>query len=256
MQAFAPVHPGGFDLRRMRGGFQPIPYRQTYHKPELGQAIQINPNIQAPINIGLGSLPLSVGLFAGSGMALVIGSQAPSIRTITTIVSIGLAGLGVFNLLMPKGAAAAAPPTTAPVAPGQSSGPIAPTAEDAFKAVEGRILSPAYGDTINVSSFGSANIPMRVRLTNKSETTDANFDLGISTIEEPSIGAIVTNSQTMRVLIPHGETRDVDITIGVSSWGMLERSGLGNIRVDVTVTKRRIDGGDKENLAGTMFMVG
>jgi hypothetical protein len=255
MKAFAPIHPGGFHVQRMRGGFQPIPYQQIYRKPELGQAIQINPNIQAPINIGLGSLPLSVGLFAGSGMALLIGSQVPSIRTLTTIASLGLAGLGVFNLLMPKGAAAAAPPTTAPVAPGQSSGPIAPTAEDAFKAVEGRILSPAYGDTINVSAFGSANIPMRVRLINKSPEVDASFDLGVGTIEEPSVGATVTNSQTMRVLIPHGETRDVDITIGVSSWGMLERSGLGNIRVDVTVTKRRIDGGDKENLAGVMFMV-
>jgi hypothetical protein len=216
----------------------------------MGQ-ISINPNIQAPINIGLGSLPLSVGLFAGSGMALIIGSQVPSIRTLTTIASIGLAGLGALNLIMPKTEGAAPAPTTAPVTPGQSSGAIVATAEDAFKAVDGRILSPRYGDTIDVSPFGTPSVPMRVRITNQSSEADASFDLMVSSDEQPSLGARVVNSQTMRVLLPRGETRDVDVSVAVSSWGVI----VDNVVVDVTVSKRRISGGNKENLGGVMFVV-
>lgn len=249
MKAFAPIHPGGFHVQRMRGGFQPIPYEQTYRKPELGQ-ININPNISAPINIGLGSLPLSAGLFAGSGMALLIGSQAPSVRTLTTITSIGLAALGVLNLIVPKEAPAAAPATTSSVTPGQSSGAIAPTAEDAFKGIDGRIISPGFGDTIDVSPIGTPTVPMRVRLVNKSGG-NASFDLVVSSDEDPSIGGRIGNSQTMRVNIPPGETRDVDMTISISSWGVL----VDNVEVNVTISKRRIDGGAKENLAGVMFMV-
>jgi hypothetical protein len=252
MQAFTPIAPGGFHLQRMKGGFQPIPYQQAHRpQPALGQ-IQINPNIQAPISIGLGSLPLSVGLFAGSGMALIIGSQVPEARGVTTLVSVGLAGLGVLNLLMPKGAPPApAPATTTPVTPGQSSGAIAPSAEEAFAGVEGRILSPAYGDTIDVSPFGTPSVPMRVRLTNKSGA-EASFDLVISSDEQPEpFGARVTNSQTMRVLIPAGETRDVDVAVGVSSWEAL----TDYVEVDVVVSKRRIAGGDKWNLAGVLFVV-
>jgi len=250
METLKPIHPGGFHVQRMRGGFQPIPYQQIYKKPELGQAIQINPNIQAPINIGLGSLPLSLGLFAGSGMALAIGSQAPSIRTLTTIVSIGLAAFGALNLLVPKEAPTPGAPPTSTVTPGVTSPPISATAEHAFNAVEGRIISPSYGDTIDVSPIGTPSIPMRVRLVNKSDI-QAVFDFGVTADEDPSVGARVVNSQTMRVTIPPGETRDVDVAVSISSWGAL----VDNVEVNVTVTKRRIDGGDKENLAGVMFMV-
>lgn len=255
MQAFTPINPGGFHIQRMKGGFQPIPYQQTYdprRAPDMGQ-IQINPNIQAPINIGLGSLPLSLGLFAGSGMALLIGSQAPSVRTITTIISIGLASLGALNLIVPKeGPAPAPPPTTTTVTPGQSSGPIPATAEAAFAAVEGRILSPSYGDTIDVSPFGTPSIPVQLRLTNKSPNADANFDLVVNSEEEPHpFGARVGNSQSMRVFIPKGETRDVGISISISSWEAL----TDYVEVDVTVAKRRTEGGNKENLAGVMFVV-
>lgn len=254
MQAFTALNPGGFHLKRMSGGFQPIPYQQTYqpHRREMGQ-IQINPNIQAPINFNLGSLPLSLGLFAGSGMALLIGSQAPSLRTLTTITSIALAGLGALNLIIPKEThAPAGPPTTTGVTPGQSSGPIAPTAEEGFVAVDGRILSPSYGDTIDVSPIGTPSVPMRLRLTNKSPNADANFDLMITSDEQPApFGGRVQNSQTMRVFLPKGETRDVDVSVGISSWEAL----TDYVEVDVTVAKRRIEGGNKENMAGVMFVV-
>lgn len=251
MQAFTPIAPGGFHVQRMRTGFQPIPYQQAYQKPEMSQ-IQINPNIQAPINIGLGSLPLSLGLFAGSGMALLIGSQAPGIRPVTTIAALILGGLGTLNLLAPKGAPVpSGPPTTTPVTPGQSSGAIAPSAEEAFAGVEGRILSPGYGDQIDVSPVGTPSIPMRLRLTNKSKV-DASFDLVVNSDEQPEpFGARVTNSQTMRVNLPAGETRDVDASVGISSWEAL----TDYVEVDVTVSKRRIEGGNKENLAGVMFVV-
>ena len=93
---------------------------------------------------------------------------------------------------------------------------------------------------------------MRLRLTNKSPNADANFDLVITSEEEPHpFGAHVQNSQTMRVFIPKGETRDVDVSVGISSWEAL----VDYVEVDVTVAKRRIDGGAKENLAGVMFVV-
>jgi len=251
MRAFTPVNPGGFHVQRMRGGFQPIPYQQSYRGPEMGQ-IQINPNIQAPINIGLGTLPLTIGLFTGSAVSLLMGSQIPTIRNVTSILALGLAGAGVLNLILPKDTpAVGGPVTTTPVTPGQSSGPIAPSVEEAFSLVSGRILSPGYGDTIDVSPFGTPSVPMRVRLTNDGQA-DASFDLVISSDEQPEpFGARVTNSQTMRVYIPKGETRDIDVSVGVSSWEAL----TDYVEVDVVVSKRRIDGGNRENLAGVLFVV-
>lgn len=252
MQAILPAAPGGFHLRRMHGAFQPVPYQQQYrHAHRVGQ-IQINPNIQAPINIGLGSLPLSLGLFAGSGMALLLGSQAPSIRPFTTVAAVGLAGFGLINLLMPKDAPAPAPsPGPGMVTPGATSGPIAPTAETAFSGVSGRIISPGYGDTIDVPFWGTPQVPMRVRLTNPSPV-DSTFDLVVASLEQPEpFGRQISNSQSQRVTIPAGETRDVDIAVGIVSWEAL----VDYVEVDVTVKKRRVEGGTPENLAGVMFVV-
>jgi hypothetical protein len=70
--------------------------------------------------------------------------------------------------------------------------------------------------------------------------------------EQPApFGARVANSQTMRVTLPRGETRDVDVSVGISSWEAI----TDYVEVDVTVAKRRIEGGSRENLAGVLFVV-
>lgn len=252
MNAAMPVNPGGFHLQRMRGGFQPIPYQGPARRRDLGQ-IQINPNIQAPINLSLGSLPLSIGLFAGSGMALLLGSQVKSIQPYTVAAAVALAGFGVVNLIIPKDAppAPSGPPSPSTVTPGSTSGPIANTPEIGFAGVSGRIITPAYGDTIDAAPWGTPQIPMRVRLTNSS-SVEATFDLIISAMETPApFGAPVSNSPSQRITIPAGETRDVDVSVGILSWDSL----VDYVEVDVDVRKRRIDGGPTENLAGVMFVV-
>src|SRR3990170_5300633 len=100
MHAFSPVSPGGIPLTRVRGAFQPIPYAPA--RPKKLAQIEFNPHVEAPITIELGSLPLSLGLFAGSGISFLIGAQVPSISGVTTVAGITLAGFGVVNLLLPK----------------------------------------------------------------------------------------------------------------------------------------------------------
>jgi len=80
-------------------------------------------NVSAPINLGLGSLPLSIGLFAASGAAFLIGSQVKNVKGITDIAGIIAAGLGVANLV-----AGEIKPTPGPQTQkyGSETGPAAP----------------------------------------------------------------------------------------------------------------------------------
>lgn len=90
----------------------------------LGQ-FDIKPqiNVSAPINLGLGSLPLSIGLFAASGASFLIGSQVKNVKGITDIAGIIAAGLGVLNLVAGEFKPAAGPKTQKY---GSETGPSAP----------------------------------------------------------------------------------------------------------------------------------
>lgn len=81
-----------------------------------GGLFEIKPQVNAPVSIslGLGSLPLSIGLFAASGASFLIGSQVKSIKPVTDIIGVAAAGFGVLNLVMggPKEAGPTPPPAT------------------------------------------------------------------------------------------------------------------------------------------------
>lgn len=251
MRAFSPVSPGGVALNRIQGSFQPIPYSPSkLRNPKLSQ-IQINPRIDAPITIELGSLPLTLGLFAGSGIAFLVGAQVPSIRPFTTVTGVALAGLGVVNLLLPKQPIQGEQPPMSTVTPGVVSAPLSPTGEAAFEAVEGSIISPGNFETIDVSPFGTPSIPMRVRLSNPS-AQHADLDLLVDVHETPQpIGAEVGATQSMRISLGAGETRDFDMAIPINSWDAL----VDYVDVDVTIRKRRFSGGDGAMLDALMFVV-
>lgn len=81
----------------------PIPVPIARRRPALseGGLFDIKPQINAPVSIslGLGSLPLSIGLFAASGASFLVGSQVPNVKGITDILGIAAAGLGVANII-------------------------------------------------------------------------------------------------------------------------------------------------------------
>ncbi len=236
-----------FQVRMMGAKFQPALYRPS----KLGQ-IQFSPHVEAPITIELGSLPLSIGLFAGSGVSFLVGTQVPSIRMVTTIAGVALAGFGVINLFFPKKKPGeGVPPPLSPVAPGTTSGPLPPTEEEAFAAVTGRVLSPGDYETLDVSPIGTPKIPMRVRLSNGSSVA-ANFDLTVDVEEQPEpIGSMITAQQTMRIYLAPGETRDFDLVVPINSWDAL----VDYVEAYVTIRKRRFAGGGMEILASRVFVV-
>lgn len=239
-----------------RSNFRPFGYNPPKgglpgNKMAQAPWVQVNPQIQAPISIGLGALPLSFGLFAGSAVSFLVGTQVPGIRLITTIAGIGLAGAGVVNLFIGGKAPAAATPTTGPVTPGQASAPIAPTLEEAFNAIDGRVISPQEGDTVNVQMFGTPKVPVRVRLSNSSPSP-ASFDLLFQVTEDPSVGEILTSRQNaMRIDLGPGETRDIDTAISVNSWGTFVTTS----NITVQVQKKRIAGGESVPLVTRYFTV-
>jgi hypothetical protein len=249
MRAFTPIHPGGFQLNRLHGNFQPIGYKPSPLR-KVGQ-ININPHVEAPITVELGSLPLSLGLFAGSGISFLVGAQVPSIAAVTTILGVGLAGFGVVNLILPKKKPGDATPAIAPVSPGSTSGALPATNEDAFSSVSGEIMAPADYETVDVSPIGQPKIPARLRLSNASKSV-ANFDIMVDVQEQPHpFGAAVSAQQTMRMSLGAGETRDFDVIIPLSSWDAL----VDYIDVDVTVRKRRFSGGEPAMIDSVMFVV-
>jgi hypothetical protein len=247
---FNPQNP--FQVRSMGAPFQPIGYRPAPYK-QVGQGlVQINPHVEAPITIELGSLPLSIGLFAGTGISFLVGAQVPSIALVTTILGVGLAGFGVINLILPKKKPGAGqPPAIAPVSPGSTSGALPKTDEDAFSSVSGEIMAPADYETIDVSPLGQPKIPARLRLSNASGVV-ANFDLTLDIQEQPHpFGGAVSAQQTMRMSLGAGETKDFDVIIPLSSWDAL----VDYVDVDVTIRKRRFSGGESALVDSVMFVV-
>lgn len=238
-----------------------VPVRR---RPLMSQGIvDLRPQVNAPISVqfGLGQLPLSLGMFAGSAASFLIGSQVPSAKGITNVLGIGLAILGVGNLLLgdlkPAEAAPGAPvPTTAPGQSPVTAHQVVPTLEDAFAAVSGRIVTPENFTTMDVSAFGTAEIPVRVRLENPS-SSPASFDLIMELTEIPTYAPIgtegdpVISSKTMQVTIPPGQTVDIDTTIP---------SGAPTVAVDfveatLLIKKRRLSGGNPNNLYSSSFVL-
>lgn len=219
----------------------------------IGQGIDISPQVNVPINVGLGSLPVVLGAFVASGAAFLVGWQVPGIRGITNIIGVALAGFGVVNVFLPKGPGAGPDGGSITPAGGQGgsiSPPIQETEEEAFQALEGRVVSPTEWQTLDISPFTSS-VPIRIRISNPVQKP-VTFDLLLGIHESPvPVGAETDNATSQRVTIGPGETRDIDVTIPLLTWGW----AANQVDIDLRVDKRRIAGGEPALLVTRSFKV-
>ncbi len=265
---------GGARLRpvAVRSRYSPPTWRpqmaQSSPFVEVKPNVNINPNVavSAPINLELGGLPLSIGLFAGAGLAFIVRGGVPEgwPKTVAMFTGVGLAVGGIVNLIVSKKAAAPGPaapapgappppPSAAPVAPGGGASAISytPATEDVFANITGRISQPEDFSTVSVHHW-SNSYPVRVQLYNPSANSPASFELELSSDESPSpVGSEGSASQTVHVDLNPGETKDVDVNMPLATWGWL----VVYIDVGLTAKKRRAPGEDAQLLDQRSFVV-
>lgn len=210
-------------------------------RPRAGLAqtpfVQVTPNVtvQAPVSIelGLGALPLSIGLFAGSGVVFLVKGALPEgwPQTVSIVAGAALAVAGVVNLFLPKGVAPpkapggqpglppAGPPASAPGTPVQTTQPHFPATIGAFEAVRGRIVKPADFETVDIGPF-SNSYPVRVELHNPSTET-VTFDLELVGNETPNVGNETISTLPAQVTLGPGQTNSLDFSMPISSWEAL-----------------------------------
>lgn len=252
---------------------KPIPLRHPY-SPYMGQAgsivsfdpkvdVAFKPDVKVPINIELGGLPLSLGLFMGSGLSFLVRPQLPEglAQTAALVIGAGLAVAGITNLVMPKAQAASAPAspsssvptTTAPSAPGgAASAPpgVAASEKYAFDGISGRVTYPGETEEVNIWATASS-YPIRVQLYNPSSVS-ATFYLEIVANENPHpFGQEAKTTLPMQVTVGPGQTRDIDINMPITAWGLTTTY----TEVDLTVYKRRLPNEDRQQIAMRFFVV-
>lgn len=227
---------------------------------EFKPQVTFNPdvNVQAPLNIELGGLPLSLGLFLGSGLAFFVRPQLSNgfPKTAALVAGLGLAAGGIANLLLPKKAkasAAPAPGQPAPIVPpGTPTGPSTatpylPQSSDAFSEVTARVVSPSEASTIDLWPW-QRSYPVKISIHNPS-SSPATFMLELVGREtsQPD-GNTYDTMLPQQVSIGAGQVRDYDISMPMSSWGEYAE-------IDLDVYKRRVPGEAPERLASRFFVV-
>lgn len=218
--------------------FKPVPLRPKF-RSQMGQLVTFDPKVdfrpevQVPINVELGALPLSVGLFLGSGLAFLVRPQLPEglPKTAAIILGAGLAVAGITNLMLPKAQAtspqaaaqSATPTTTAPTAPSAPGGGVsAPPGvtlvdQSVFNGISGQVTYPAEGESVNIWAL-SSSYPIRVQLYNPSDTP-ATFYLQIVANESPlPMGSDARTTYPIQVTVGPAATRDIDINMPISTW--------------------------------------
>lgn len=232
-------------------------YRPFKIKLAQSPLVDLRPNINvespkiAPVlNIELGGLPISLGLFAGSALAFYVKSQVKSDwqKTAALVAGAFLAIGGILNLVLPKlSAAAQAPappagtaPSAAPVAPGgaaSAAGSYTAPAPDAFGSITGRIVQPADFSTVDLWPW-SSTYPVRIQLMNGSQAP-ATFELELTAEEDPApIGAKAFSTLPVQVSLNPGEVKDIDVNMPIASW----TSTADYVDVLITAKKRRAPG--------------
>lgn len=250
---------GGVKMRpvTLRGAWQPSAWR-----PRMAQApyVQVSPQvtiekptISTPINIELGGLPLSLGLFAGSGVVFLLRSALPKgwPQTAALVGGAALATAGIVNLVLPKKTAAPAPagpaaPTfgPAPAPSGAGGGAVGPAPsykppiESAFETVTGRISSPADFSTVDIQPWATS-YPVRVQLDNRPSSVPVTFELELTAEEDPQpVGKSALSTLPVQVTLNPGEVRDVDLNMPIATWGALQTY----VDIVLTARKRRAPG--------------
>lgn len=243
------------NVPRQRAPFHPAPRRAA-----IGQLIQVTPQVDAPINIGLGSAPMVIGSFVGAAAAVAIGAGVPEIRTFTTIAALALGGFGVYNLVKKsqgtvEGGGELPGAVSTPGGGAGASAAIATSPEQLVAAISGRVISPTEWQVIDISPF-TDEISVRVRLTNPSPQ-GVTFDLMLVVNEIPQLtsgiplGDEQTNTTSSRVSLGGGETRDIDLPVKLVAWGF----GANYMDVYMTVQKRTIAGGQPTLVDSRAFVI-
>lgn len=237
--------------------WRPAPMRLG--QPFVEVKPQVNVPISAPISIELGGLPLSIGLFAGSGAVFLIRTALPKGWPQGAALAAGslLAVGGVINLLMPKAAAAVPAVPAGPTPPPQGS-PGAPVAQVPYSASEtlafgnivGSIVSPLQGTTVNIGAF-SSSYPVRAQFYNPTDGPVA-FEAEIIAEETPvPFGDPKRSALPIQVSLGPREAKNYDIQMPIAAWGTF----VDHTLVLMTLYKRRVTGEALEILDARQFTV-
>ena len=215
--------------------------------------IPISAPISTPINIDLGSLPLSVGFFAGSGITFLVRSGVPEgwPQTAATILGAGLAVAGVVNLFLKKAQAppAPAPPPAAGPPPPPPAGaaasepaappPFQPPSAGAFMGLQFELVSPKPDEEVkHLGWFLTGDrIPVALRMLNPSDEA-ATFNLEFEWEEFPSmIGYNLSPSRAAKafqIALGPKEEKNETFELPIASG-----SGWSSIAVALSVYKKR-----------------
>lgn len=259
-------------IRGERPGFRKTFPIRPFFSNRMGQLVQLEPKVefrpdvkvQAPLNIELGGLPLSLGLFIGSGLAFLMKPQLPEgwPQSLALFTGAGLAVGGIMNMLLPKAEAAATtapPPAPAPIpAVTPSSAPFGgvggppsytPPSANAFDGISGRVEYPGETETVDIWPTASS-YPIRLQLYNPSSER-ITFYVEIVANEMPHpYGEEMRTTYPVQVTLEAGQTYSVDVSMPISAWGPL----VDYVDVDINVYKRRLPGEDAQRIA-TRFLV-
>jgi hypothetical protein len=247
-------------------------------RPFLSQLVEVRPQvtipisapITTPINIDLGSLPLSIGLFAGSGITFLVRSGVPEgwPQAAATVVGSGLALAGVVNLFLKKSAPAqpAAPPPPLPPAAGPPPPPPAgataaeapaftPPSPSAFVGLQFELVSPRPGQEIaHLGWFlTSDRIPVTIRIFNPSPER-TTFNLEFEWEEFPSFATFNTSpsksSKSFQVTLGPGEEQNQNFELPIASG-----SGWTSMAVALSVYKKRTPTDNRVLIVNSTFNV-
>lgn len=230
----------------------------------MSQLVEVNPNVnvQAPIKIELGSLPLSLGLFAGSGLLFIAKGEVPKgiPKIAATVLALGLAVGGVLNLVMGKSSTAGAAtdrggatPSSAPPEGTVATQPegFSVSDEQAFSNVTGRIVTPTDFSSVRVGSFAKT-FPVRLQLQNNSEVP-ITFDAELTSEETPGpVGSEQFSSLPIQVSLVANQIKNIDVNMPIAALNSIL---VVYVDVILTLKKRRGTQGDPELLDLKSFTV-
>lgn len=224
----------------------PSPAKKWLGQIKFDPTVNVNPNVRvdAPINIELGSLPLSLGLFAGSATAFLMRTALPKgwPQTLGLVAGGGLAAAGILNLFRGKIAAAAPaapgqpaalPPSASPSGAGATAQEVQPSMSQAFEAVTGIITSPQEYSTVSIHAW-SSSYPARIQFSNPSDQA-VNFTLELRGLESGSLGADQESAATVQIALNPRETKNVDLDMPMASGHLLDV-----VNVVLQAFKRRV----------------
>lgn len=231
---------------------------------KLGQLVSVNPNVQLTIKTGIENYMFPIGLIAGGGASLLLGTAIPeNFRSITTVIGLGLIGWGVYTLIKgPGGASVPAGPSVPPPpptgsAPATSSPPaFTPPTASAFSQLQFQLLSPQPDQTIEHlgNIFTSDRIPVVMMIYNPSGET-VTFNLQFEWDEFPSIigynRAPNHGSKTFQMTLGPGEQKNETFELPYQSSGF----GTTAMSVNLAIYKKRTPDENPFLLSNTTFNV-